>query len=137
MIENLTIQKAAIKAKLQGIAGLSLVYGYEKGEITQYPAAMIYATDYNPAYLDTASDRDVLVFTIRLYQEINAQEPEKAEEIVDDILVKIVQAFQQDFRLGGACDKLTVSASKGWVSRETTNRAATITITTEKLNRIV
>lgn len=137
MIENLTIQKAVIKAKLQGIAGLSLVYGHEKGEILQYPAAMIYATDYNPAYLDTASDRDVLVFTIRLYQEINAQEPEKAEEIVDDILVKIVQAFQQDYRLGGACDKLTISASKGWVSRETTNRAATITITTEKLNRII
>jgi hypothetical protein len=137
MIENLTTLKTAITNKLKAIDGLALVYGYEKGELAQYPAAAIYAVDYNPAYLDTTADRDVIVFTIRIYQEINAQSPENAEEIVDNLVVKIVQAFQQDYTLGGACDKITISANKGWVSREAQNRAATITITTERLSRII
>jgi len=137
MIENLTTLKTAIENKLKAIDGLALVYGYEKGELAQYPAAAIYSTDYNPSYLDTTSDRDVIVFTIRVYQEISAQNPENAEQIVDNLLVKIVQAFQVDYTLGGACDKMTISASKGWVSREAQNRAATITLTTEKLSRII
>lgn len=137
MIENLTTIKNAIIDKLEAIDGLTVVYGYEKGELPSYPAACVFNADYNPEWADTTADRDVLVFTIHLYQEVDVQKPEIAEENVDNVLQRIMQAFQQDYTLGGTCDKMNVRASKGWTSREVQTRAATITLTAEKLNRII
>lgn len=127
--------KKAIIDKITPI--VPVVYGYEKGEMEKYPAAMVYSTEINPEWADTEQDKDIMVFKIGIYQEINNQTPEKAEDLVDDIVVSIIEAFQQDWRIGKLVDKTTIRATKGWVSREVQTRAATITITTTSLKKII
>lgn len=136
MIRNLSLIKAKLLAHLNAVDGLTVAYGYEKGQLPSYPAATIYSAEYNPVWADTSGDRDVITFEIRIYQEINIQDPETAETIVDNVLEKIVQALQADYTLGGTCDRIEIRATKGWVSREVQDRAATITVITEKMNRI-
>lgn len=137
MIDNLSTMKTAILSILQSVQNLTVVYGYEKGELPSYPAATIYSAEYNPEWADTTSDRDTVIFTIHLYQEIDNQTPEKSETIVDNMLTKIVQGLQANYTLSGACDIMRVRAVKGWINREVTNRAATITVALTKLNRII
>lgn len=137
MIDSFNEAKTAIVQKLQGLTKIKYVYGYEKGDLSGFPAVTIYSSEYNPQPYDTASDQDVYIFTIHLYQEMDVENPADAETKVDNALVEIMQAFQTDYTLGGVVDCLYLSAQKGWVSREMINRAAVIKITCYKNNQII
>lgn len=123
--------KNEIKSILESISSIKYVYSYEKGQLEGYPTATIYSAEYNPEWQTTNRDKDVYTFTIHLYQEMTEDNKgaEDAESIVDSALVEIMQAIQQDFTLDGKIEKATVSAVKGWTSRELPNRAAVITVT--------
>ena len=138
MTNDFILAKNAIKTILDGITNLKYVYSYEKGELAGYPGVTIYSAEYNPDWATADRDRDVYIYTIHLYQELSGENrgAEEAEGIVDDALVAIIQAFQQNYRLNGTVDKLTIKATKGWTNREMPDRAAVITITCEKLVKI-
>lgn len=127
--------KTAILAKLNSLSKPKHVYGYEKGELDGYPAITLFSSEYNPLQFTTQHDKDTYVFTLNVYQEMQSDNttPEDAEAIVDALLVEVIQAFQEDPTLDGACENLTVAAQKGWVDREIINRAAVVTITAEKV----
>lgn len=137
MIDNLITVKEKILDYLEDIDGLNVIHGYVKGELTGYPAILVYSAEYNPEWADTTNDIDKYVFTLHLLQEIKERTPADAERIVDELLVKIVQVFQVNYTLGGTCDKITVRATKGWTDREAPNRAATITVEASKLVPII
>ena len=138
MTNDFILAKNAIKAKLDEISNVKYVYTYEKGLLEGYPAVTIYSAEYNPEWISTEHDKDTYIYTIHLYQEMSADNKgaSKAEGLVDNALVAILQAFQQDYRLGGVVDKLTISAKKGWTDRELVNRAGVITIVCQKLVKI-
>lgn len=137
MIDNMTACKEAILDKLEEVEGINLIRGYVGGEVTGYPAVQLYSASYKPEILDNISDLDVIEFTLIVMQEIKLKGNEEAERIIDDLVTAIVQPFQIDYRLGGVCDKLRVSAVKGWVNREAPDRVATITITCFKRNILI
>lgn len=134
MINTMQACKDAIIAKLEDIPEINFIRGYVGGEVTGFPAVQLYSASYKPNVMDTASDMDVIEFTLIVMQEIKIKGNEEAEEIIDDLVTKIVQPLQVDYRLGGVCDRLQVSAVKGWVNREAPDRVATITITCYKRN---
>lgn len=137
MIDNLITVKNKIIDYLEDIDGLNVIHGYVKGELTGYPAILVYSAEYKPEWADTKDDIDTYVFTLHLLQEIKERTPAEAERIVDDLLVRIVQKFQVNFTLEGVCDKIKVRAIKGWTDRETPNRAATITLEASKYVSII
>lgn len=138
MTNNFKLIKDAIKAKLLTLTKLKFVYAYEKGDLSGFPSVSIYSAEYNPVQTTTQHDKDEYNFVIHLYQEMtgngtNGKTPAQAEDIVDEAMVDIIQAFQLDPQLGGLCDNLTISAVKGWVDREVIDRACVFTIKAEKI----
>ena len=136
MTSDFIAVKNKIKEKLEGI--LTYVYAYEKGLLEGYPCATIYSAEYNPEWITTDYDEDVYVYTIHLYQELSSDHKgaESAENIIDEKITSIVQAFQTDYTLGGLVKKVSISATKGWTDREMIDRAGVITITCKKLAKI-
>jgi len=138
MVNHYTTIRTAIIAKLNALTGVKYVYTHEQGELAGYPAISIYSSQYSPAVLTNQHDYDEYVFTVHLYQEMVSENTtaEQAEVIVDNIMVALMQAFQSDYTLGGACDDLTISAQKGWVDREMINRACVFNIAVRKATDI-
>lgn len=136
MTNNFATIQSAIIAKLQALTKLKFVYAYEKGSLEGYPAITVYNSEYSASWETNSQDRDKYVFTLHLYQEMKQKTPANAEQIIDEALVEVIQAFQSDFTLSGAVDIMTIRATKGWASREVESRVAIITLTLEKLNLI-
>jgi hypothetical protein len=133
MTDNFTATKNAVLAKLQGLTKLKYVYAYEKGEKPGFPTCTLYGSEYIADWTTNFHDLDTYVFTIRVYQEMATRGAESAEAIIDNALIELIQAFQTDYTLGGKIDKMSIRARKGWVTAETENRIAEITLTTSKL----
>jgi len=122
--------KAAIKTKLEAISGIDKVYGWEKGQIEGYPAAVISGFELVDTWIDTRTDEYEITFKMRIYQEMEKEGkgPEVAESILDNLVNSIIDAFRNDRTLGDSVVGCWVSAGSGWTDRELKMRILEINI---------
>ena len=125
--------KSKIKEKLEGIGGIKIVHSYEKLDLGGFPAVVILGFTINDILEDTKTNLREYTFKVRVFQELVTTNPEKAEEIIDNLIDTLMDAFGQDFTLGGACEGCWVRSSLGWVDREVGMRCYDIEILVKKL----
>ena len=126
--------KSAIISKLQGITGLQAVYGYEKG-VLEYPAATVTLDGINTVYETNGEDERKYSFKVRIYQEMEADAAgaSEAEEMLEDLIDSVLDAFENDYDLGGLCHRVNINGMAGYVDRGTNHRVLEFTIDCYKL----
>jgi len=125
--------KTKIKEKLGTISGIKIVHIYEKQDLGGFPAVVILGFTVNDVLEDTATNLREYVFKVRVFQEIATTTPEKAEEIVDNLIDTLMDLFGTDFTLGGTCQGAWVKGALGWVDREISMRCWDMEILAKKL----
>jgi len=105
--------RAAIKAKLQGVAGVDKVYDYERYAKTNSELVQLYTSSgrlhgwhfYREATveedLDNSEVRRVVRWKIRGFMALD--DADQTGLIFDDLVEAIADAFRTDPTLGGAC----------------------------------
>lgn len=112
--------KARIKSNLETVTEIKVVYGYEKGDLAQFPSATIRRVDFVSDYETDNRDVRVYTFHVRVYQEINDQNigASEAESRIDAIIDKVLAKFESDYTLGGNTIKAMIRGLSNWEDRE-------------------
>lgn len=87
---------------LQGVSDLVTVYNHEPKELKDYPCATVTAASHKDAFSDTAANRRVYLFTIRLY--FRTDVAQDAETVLRSLADSIISAIESNVTLNGACD---------------------------------
>jgi hypothetical protein len=126
--------KAAIVSKLQGITGLQAVYGYEKG-VLEYPAATVTLDSISTVYETNREDERKYSFKVKIYQEMEEDGvgAEVAESRIESLIDSVLDAFENDYDLGGVCHRVNINGMAGYVDRGTNHRVLEFTIDCYKL----
>jgi hypothetical protein len=126
-----TIIGAALKTKVEGVAGLAVSYNYEPKELEKYPAATIMAVGHSNGFSDLQANKRTFNFAIRVYY--RTAEADTAESIVRSIVDSIISAVETDVTLGGTCDiAIPTSSTWGWGEREVPVRYCQINVSAQK-----
>lgn len=100
MIEQL---RTAIKNKLDTLTGtwqpISVVYEYMTSRIDWYPCAMIDFNTLSWEHTDSCNNKRTYSFWIYILQETKLQTKEQGYRAVENIIVKIADAFDKDPQL--------------------------------------
>ena len=99
-----TTIRAAIKAKLDAITELAFVNDKLDENITGFPAAIFDLVSEDNIFLTNKENLKTMVFNIVIYQEIGTLGKDDAKRILDVTVNKVVDAFDNDFNLGGEVD---------------------------------
>jgi hypothetical protein len=134
MAEFINIKDAIIDA-LEEIDGIKSVYGYEKGDLAGFPSACVIGAEFSSDWITNGENNRVYIFKIKLRQEIKDEfrGAEGGEDVLDKLTDSIIEAFEQDYTLGGLADKVFVKGAKAWETREIMMRVMEITLQVEKL----
>lgn len=107
----LTTIKTAIKNKLNSLIGtgagkLKNVYDFHTGEFNGYPVATFEPSDVESDYETTEENIRKYIFRIVVHQEITKAGLDGSIDILADVVDAIIDAFDQDYTLGGVVDWL-------------------------------
>lgn len=125
--------KNTIKTILSGITGIKIVHSYEKADLQGFPAVVILGFSVNDTLEDTAHNTREYTFKVRVFQELATTDEGKGEEIMDNLVDKIMDAFATDFTLSGNADGCWVTSGLGWVDREIEMRVWDLEVLAKKL----
>lgn len=116
--------KNAIKDKVSGIESIGPVYGYEKGELGGYPAAVVVLEAIESEIHSTTENERKYTFKVRVYQEMtdDAAGAEEAEGRIEAISDALLSAFDDDYTLGGLCHRVSVKGLTAYVDRVVSTR---------------
>lgn len=96
---------AAIKTKLDSIAGLKSVYEYEPDKPTdgKYPFATVTPVNFEGEFADTVRNSRVIGYSVKVYQERTERGfgNQKAERVLREVVDEIFTAFDNDTTLSG------------------------------------
>lgn len=122
--------KTAIKTHLEAITGIENVYGYEKGNLDGYPAAVVTLKEINCEYETTTEDERKYVFNVKIYQEMDEDGvgAEAAEDRVEDLIDTVLDKFEDDYTLSGNCHKVNIRGVAGYVDRGNSMRVLEFTL---------
>lgn len=102
--------KNYIKAKLDELKGdekpLADVYDYHSAEFNGYPAATFEPSDIESDFESQHENLRKYIFRIVVHQEISQAGMAESIEILQDASDAIIDAFDQDYKLGGLIDWL-------------------------------
>jgi len=116
-----------IIAILNTISGINIVYDGEKKELKKYPAACVSFIGHQNKFNDSAANRRVVSFMIRVYY--RSEDETDAEQTVRNIADAIVSAIESNVTLNGSCELATPTTGKGfYAEREVPVRGIEITI---------
>lgn len=87
---------------LSNISSIVAIYSYEPKELKDYPAATVTALRHQDTFLDTAANKRVFTFNIRVYFRTDVEQD--AESILRGIVDQIISAIESNVTLSGACD---------------------------------
>jgi len=111
--------KTAIKAKLEAMTGIENVYGYEKGDLNGYPSAVVLLEGITADYETNQEDSRKYTFNIKIYQEMSDDGvgAEEAEGRLEALLDEVLEAYEDDWTLGGLCWKTNIPGIAGFTDR--------------------
>lgn len=104
---------AAIKSGLETITDIAAVYEYDNVETTKFPCANITATGNESEYADTSNNQRLYQFNVSVYIERVKWTPAKVERVMREIVDQVLDYFDQNYTLGGAC-KMVKAMQSEW-----------------------
>jgi len=122
---------SAIIAILNTVTELSQVNSDPNSEITEYPCAILTTMGHEDRYLNyNSNDRKyIFMVTIMFRVEVGGT----TEDVMRDVVSKVVQAIEAQVLLGGACDMLEpTKATWGWDNRDVPRRICEIEVAVRK-----
>lgn len=90
-----------IKEKLQGIIEIQEVQDFPTQEFGGFPAAIVKSTKNEAEFETTKENLRIYVFTVYIMQDITSQGMHKARRIVEEVVDKVIDSFDQDQTLSG------------------------------------
>ncbi len=99
--------RAKVKALLDGISDFSFVSDFHDGKITGFPAVTFDISDETSEFLTNKENLRTVTFEIVIQQEVKVAGLDKAKRIVDQASLAVMDAFANDFSLGGEVDWCT------------------------------
>lgn len=96
--------RAKIKALLDGITELAFVADFHDPNLAGFPAATFDVSDEEGEFLTNKENLRVITYQIVLYQEIEVAKLDDAKRILDVVADAVIDAFENDFNLGGEVD---------------------------------
>lgn len=118
MPTNFETLNTKIKAKLQGITKIAVVYDYpidfaKASEIiTGYPCAIFIPTENDADYHDSITNIRNYVFSIYLIVERKTVDYETAHNAMRNLVDDVINAFDDDYSLTGSCSMTNAAPSK-------------------------
>jgi len=104
--------RAKVKAKLDAITEFAFVQDFHETDLTGFPAVTFDIASETGTFLTNKENQRKLVFNIIIYQEITSAGLNKAKRIVDERSLQVIDAFANDFSLGGEVDFCTPLAGQ-------------------------
>ena len=96
--------RAKIKTLLEGITELAFVSDFHDPNLTGFPAATFDVSEESGTFLTNRENLRVITYQIVIYQEIKVIGLNDAKRILDVAADAIINAFENDFNLGGEVD---------------------------------
>ena len=87
---------------LQSISDLAAVYNHEPKELKDYPCATVSAASHKDAFSDTAANRRIYIFTVRLY--FRTDVAQDAETVLRGLADSVIGMIESNVTLNGVCD---------------------------------
>jgi hypothetical protein len=134
--------RTAIENKLLTVTTITQVFAHESAKPDSFPYATVALVGNTSEYADTATDLRKYRFRVRMYMKIGDTAPldgDDAELSMSRTVEAVLNAFDTDYTLGGACQGVDASESTvGWT--DTANgrcRVGEIILTCQKLVQVV
>ena len=134
--------RTAIVNKITTVTTITEVYAHESASPQSFPYATVAVIGNTSEYADTANDLRKYRFRIRLYMKIGDQAPlsaDDAELSMTRAMQNVLDAFDTDYTLGGACQGVeAVESNLGWT--DTANgrcRVGEIILSCQKLVQVI
>ena len=96
--------RSAIKTKLDGLSTPAIIYDTFRLNFEGFPAVMFEPTSLANEILDTCNNLRTYRFSIGIVQEIERIDRGQGMNILIWVFDEIINAFDDDFTLGGLCD---------------------------------
>jgi len=96
--------RVKIKAILDAITELAFVSDFHDGDITGYPAATFDVSLADSEFITNKENLRTITYEIVLMQEIETLGLSEAKDLLDALAIKVIDAFETDFNLGGEVD---------------------------------
>lgn len=93
---------SALTTILESISDINAVYNHEPKELKDYPAVTVTALRHQDTFSDTAANKRVFTFNIRVYFRTDVEQD--AESVLRGIVDQIISAIESNVTLSGACD---------------------------------
>lgn len=101
---NISQIRTAIKAKLEGLSTPAIVYDTFILNFEGFPAVMFEPTSLENTILDTCNNLRTYKFSIGIVQEMERIDRGQAMDILIWVFEEVINAFDDDFTLGGLCE---------------------------------
>lgn len=103
--------KTAIENKLNDTQTINTVSGYRTSQINDYPIAEVSLRQGEVEFGSVAHNRQLQGFSIAVSQEFGANfDKAKAERVITEVLDEVLNAFDMDTTLSGACKWQRITA---------------------------
>lgn len=126
--------KAKVKAKVVAQTtyfadGSVFDYDPEIDGITQDPFAIVVASANDNEYASSSENKRTYAFSVRIFVERNSRGNSNAEGVLQSIVDALIDAFDQDYTLGGTVLTALAAPSRwGYVLGSKEYRVAEVTI---------
>ena len=101
---NFSTIRAKIKAILDTITELGFVADFHDANLTAFPAATFDVSVADSEFITNKENLRTITFEIVLYQEVEVLGLAEAKDLLDALAIKVIDAFETDFNLGGEVD---------------------------------
>lgn len=110
--------RSAIKAKLDTMTGTGKCFAWDSNVFTQnvsgFPFVMFEPVELQSEFSDTANNYRDFIFNIVIVQEMNQISRADAMDIVLNCFETMIDAFDQDFTLGGVVNQIDATQGNFW-----------------------
>ena len=96
--------RAKIKTILEAVDKVSFVFDYHEPKLTGFPAVTFDVSQNESEFLTNRENLRTVSYTIVIYQEISVKGLSEAKRILDAVADDVIDAFEDDFNLGGEVD---------------------------------
>lgn len=128
--------KTAIQNKLESVAHVDSVYGYETGKETGHSYITVTKSRFESSFADTGRNIQDWFFSVKLFTERSKDGfgVVLGESVSDGIVDDIVKAFHMDTTLSGSCKFVEpIDGDFGYVEGPESVRIAEITLKAEEV----
>lgn len=96
--------RAKVKGVLDGVTKLAFVEDFHDTNLKGFPAATFDVADEDAEFLTNKENLRTVTFEIVLWQELKGRGKDEAKRILDEVAIDVIDAFENDFNLGGEVD---------------------------------